>query len=541
MFDIRFVTDRLCLLRSGGKEYNCLKFVNIEECHNALKSVRVMTRDLQDELLGFAAKNDDYTYKYEMVFLLDDDAPERFMVARNAEIQPIKSLGHFGFSETTIKAMEFVITHFTSSSTKPTHQEAQEETSRDVIMEDAENTSNVQPEQAIVPAMASVDQPLALENSATPTNDKTATGESCTALILGQPKEAEVDPRDDVNADANGEKKQPAKSSSEVPETNGEEKMDEATEAVTEEVSQKQSAGPKKHPPQSSQLISSEVNTEGSSRPNNRGRPSKKPKATPRLSIGAKKALDEGSNISNAQDQEDAAKVSECANSANQDQSKERSSRANALLSSKKKVDTPFATDTSKSASKKTARKGSAEKVKWNVSPITFDDIKSALEKAGFKFTERCFALPNKHPADCKDAKLGEDYFENENDFRKYLCAFGMDDCKRWDFEMRDAICMWVRYHIVDYDDKLPEIEPSKLRNVWKSLTQIGFQYRDTELGARYCLPGDSGIEFDSEAACLEHISRYGFPDNCDYSAMTDVEKIRLQMVIAEAEHADTL
>ena len=521
--DISFFYDHLCIIKlSDGKEYNCLKFDNLKHCDDVLRTVGMMTPDLVKTSFFFSIKNVLNIYEKGLAFMLDDDAPVKLLALKNEEITTLVNRGYLDYSPKTMAAVTFLMKHFDATSNPGTETKArEEEISQAVSMEGVEMTTNVQLEQTHAPTLMLTpdkrqhgltgDQQLQVVPHEKEQQQRGPNPfESSTEMEVDQPLAAECDPSDDTEADST---------------------LDEKLPAVA--LAEKKSAEAKKTP-----IKSKAKKTNGSAKANKKSA-SKQSRKSPPSAAAASEALHD-SNVSNTQEEK----------SLDQDPpNTSRSSRAGRPSSSKKNdVVTPLSKNMAKS-SKKPSRESTPldEEVVWNTDPLTFNDFKPALEQAGFKFTKGCFALPNKHPSVYKEAKLGRDYFESEYEFRKHLCAFGMDDCKAWDSETRELLNIWVRYHIVDYTDRLPNIDSSKkhnmwkIRNIWKTLTRIGFVYRNNHLGARYCFPGDGGIEFNSEATCLEYIARYGFPDSCAFTSMTDVDRVRLQMVVAESDRAKTL
>jgi hypothetical protein len=56
----------------------------------------------------------------------------------------------------------------------------------------------------------------------------------------------------------------------------------------------------------------------------------------------------------------------------------------------------------------------------------SFSDVKLPLEKAGCVFLANLYCRPGKGPRTDGSFRKGHDYFFNEDDFRKYICAHGL-------------------------------------------------------------------------------------------------------------------
>jgi hypothetical protein len=542
--DISFLVDRFCYIKLGdGKEYHCLKFDNLHHCDHVLKTAGIMTEDLIETFFLFSINNLGEEYKNGLVFLLDDDAPMKVLAVTNEEMATLRSRGYLSYSKKTQDILKFLRQHLNSSSEAPSKPPAREKPNQAVAMEGVQTIAKVN--DTIVPPS---ELTLASTSNVKPQSEPNYSLANIDEVISSQ-KAAEADTEDKMEVDSKTDDEAITKASTSeptlasTPDNKPETDPNTSQHAAENDLEDRMDVDPKTTDEQATEASAAQKKPagrpkKGSANKKNSHKPGKK--SPPSASI-ASKTSDDSIGCETEKGSQEPQETSP----PKQESSKKaasRSSHTSKKSASNNDLITPLVKNSMKSSTKASRESTpEEEEVIWD-DPITFSDLKKDFEQAGFRFTGKVYALPNKHPSVCKDAKLGRDYFATVADFRKHLCAFGMDDCKDWDAETRENIHDWVRYHIVDRKGKLPRLKPAKTYYIWKTLIQIGFVYRDKPcLGPRYCFPGEGGLEFDSEAACVEHISRYGFPDNCDFSSVTDIERTRIQMMVAEAVRVNTL
>jgi hypothetical protein len=534
--DISFLVDRFCFIKlDDGNEYHCLKFDNLEHCDRVLKTAGIMTDNLIETFFAFSIESIDEEYKNGLAFLLDDDAPLKVLAVKNEEMTTLRSRGYLSYSPKTQGILKSLRQHLTSSLNARLKPSARAEPNLSVAMEGVEATravdDTVQPTSEPTLPSTSNDKPKVDPNDS----------QVSEADVSQKAADADSEDRMEVDSDeapAKPSTTEPTPASEDQPETDPSTSQQADEVGLEDQMDVDSNTSDQPASDTSTQKKPAARPKKGAANKKNARKPAPR-KSPPSTSIPSKTSDDSIGCVTEEEGQEPQE-----THPPNQDLSKKaasRSSQSKKKSSSTNELFTPLVKNCSK-APKKTSQESTAEEeeVIWD-DPITFSDLKKDFERAGFSFTGKVYALPNKHPSVCNDAKLGRDYFTTVADFRKHLCAYGMDDCKDWDAETREKIHDWVRYHIVDRKGRLPRLRPAKTYNIWKTLTQIGFVYHDKSLGPRYCFPGEGGLEFDSEAACVEHISRYGFPDNCDFSSVTDIERTRIQMMVAEAVRVNTL
>jgi hypothetical protein len=168
----------------------------------------------------------------------------------------------------------------------------------------------------------------------------------------------------------------------------------------------------------------------------------------------------------------------------------------------------------------------------------SFSDVKPLLEKSGCVFRANMYCRPGgKDPETDGSAREGHDYFINEDDFRKDLCAHGLAigggrSCKiRKDMldELEKAkLDTWIRFSIVTSMRHEHGIA-NPTRPVFTGnahhllLEKLGFEYK----GGEYTIPGDSRKRVTS---IDQHISYYGLPDECYFDRISDDERRYLEV-----------
>lgn len=165
----------------------------------------------------------------------------------------------------------------------------------------------------------------------------------------------------------------------------------------------------------------------------------------------------------------------------------------------------------------------------------SFSDVKPALEKAGCVFRANLYCRPGKDPETDGSLREGHDYFFNEDDFRKDICAHGLAkggrSCKgRNDMlnELEKAkLDIWIRFSIVksmrhEHGMQNPQRPTFTGNEHHLLLEKLGFGYK----GGEYSIPGDS----KRVSSIDQHISYFGLPDECYFDNISEDERRRLEV-----------
>jgi hypothetical protein len=181
----------------------------------------------------------------------------------------------------------------------------------------------------------------------------------------------------------------------------------------------------------------------------------------------------------------------------------------------------------------------------------SFEEVRKSLKKGGYVFRDGIYCRPGMDPTQNTKAQLGEGYFEDEQSFRKHLCAYGVDgDREKW--TEADLIQKWVRYTViksVSGDGGKLEYEPfdgSRAINIL--LNRLGFRIRRS-LEDVIVLPGVSkgqeivGLNcFDAgQDGIWSYLARFGLPDNCYNFGVSDRDMLSLELYISGNAEIDTL
>jgi hypothetical protein len=182
---------------------------------------------------------------------------------------------------------------------------------------------------------------------------------------------------------------------------------------------------------------------------------------------------------------------------------------------------------------------------------LTFQDVKSPLETAGFVFRENLYCRPGMDPKRNSSAVLGQDYFTTEQDFRKNLCAYGLEDCKKWAEDVCLNVSLWIRYSIAESLRSETEILDSPIitgYRAWRLLEQLGFRHVWALLGSDYYYPGvkekDSVLgttKFDHEMKFYVYLTRFGLPATCRFDRISSKDRTKLERFLAEKGFVNTL
>lgn len=187
------------------------------------------------------------------------------------------------------------------------------------------------------------------------------------------------------------------------------------------------------------------------------------------------------------------------------------------------------------------------------VKMITFQDVKGNLMNAGFIFREDLFCRPGMDPDLNPSALPNEDYFTTQLEFRRNLCAYGLDDYPQWTRKTREKIEEWVRWAIAP-DFMLSSKNRMDVKEIngikaFGLLRKIGINhcYGSLATGEYYFCPGaknggKSGVDwFENQRALQRHLVTFGFPEACKWDELSQEEMIQLVMYFVDNAKVNTL
>jgi hypothetical protein len=185
----------------------------------------------------------------------------------------------------------------------------------------------------------------------------------------------------------------------------------------------------------------------------------------------------------------------------------------------------------------------------------SFGEVRKSLEMGGYVFRDGVYCRPGMDPTKNQKAQVGEGYFEDEQSFRKYLCAYGVDgERNKWTEEDASLIQKWVRYTVVksiNGEGGIPENEP------WTGNRASSFLFY--KLGFKACtlkglhdvivLPGVAkGKEIvglncfkGGQDGIWSHLARSGLPEICYRSRASDRDMLNLELYVCCNDKIETL
>ena len=190
----------------------------------------------------------------------------------------------------------------------------------------------------------------------------------------------------------------------------------------------------------------------------------------------------------------------------------------------------------------------------WSISP--FKEVWALLQKVGFKYKRDFHCLPGVNPSDDKFV-LDRDYFDLPTRLRKHLCAYGIDNCKgfEWDKKQTECLNRWIRLanvHLPNDNKEVPEAGRTQIKHseAISLLTKLGFSY--SSLSSAYYLPGEepnikcglslNGRKLEGKDGLLVYLARFGLPlKTCAFKKISDVERLQLELFLAECKDLDVL
>lgn len=193
-----------------------------------------------------------------------------------------------------------------------------------------------------------------------------------------------------------------------------------------------------------------------------------------------------------------------------------------------------------------------------SLEPIpTFHRVRKLLIKCGFLFRQNTYCRPGMDPRRNPLARKGEDYFDNEHDFRKHVCAYGLNcSSLKLTKDEETLVTQWVRYAIVDFAADatcIPQHELLSVSRAEKLLLDVGVldvKYING-IDDAYVYPGTSKdsytfgmnafIKGGNNTEMFMNLARFGIPDGCDFSKVSRADFLSLQLHLTEPGTIDTL
>jgi hypothetical protein len=186
----------------------------------------------------------------------------------------------------------------------------------------------------------------------------------------------------------------------------------------------------------------------------------------------------------------------------------------------------------------------------------SFEEVRKSLKKGGYVFRDGIYCRPGMDPTKNTKAQLGEGYFEDEQSFRKHLCAFGVDgDRGKWTEDDEILIREWVRYTVVkSVSGEGGKVEYELLDGTRATnllLNRLGFRKLNglNRLNDVIVLPDvPKGGEVvgvncfvDGQHGIWSHLARSGLPENCYLSGVSDRDMLSLELYVSSNAKIDTL
>jgi hypothetical protein len=183
----------------------------------------------------------------------------------------------------------------------------------------------------------------------------------------------------------------------------------------------------------------------------------------------------------------------------------------------------------------------------------SFEEVRKSLKKGGYVFRDGIYCRPGMDPTKNTKAQLGEGYFEDEQSFRKHLCAYGVDgDRGKWTKDDATLIKDWVRYTVVKSvsgEGGKVEYEPlDGARATNFLLRRLGFRIQKG-LQDVIVLPdvpkGEEVVDVNcfvyGQHGIWSHLARSGLPEKCYLSGVSDRDMLSLELYVSSNAEINTL
>jgi hypothetical protein len=179
-------------------------------------------------------------------------------------------------------------------------------------------------------------------------------------------------------------------------------------------------------------------------------------------------------------------------------------------------------------------------------------EVLPVLLKLKYSCFGKTWFRPGYKNKDKKNLICGEHYFESILDLRRFLCLRGVETkgFEKISETSKAALKKWVRYSIVPSLRSASEIplearEP--LSSIASFLKDLGFHYT----GGYYYFPGEkkkdaggislNGYNLDGSEGLCSILCRQGLPETCNFSRVSEVDRIRVELYLSDCKSVNTL
>jgi hypothetical protein len=178
-------------------------------------------------------------------------------------------------------------------------------------------------------------------------------------------------------------------------------------------------------------------------------------------------------------------------------------------------------------------------------------EVLPILSKLGYKNVKTMYYRPTFSGKDKKTLDEGVHYFSSASDLRRFLCKRGVElTYVAIDDDSKELLQKWVRYCIcpaLRNESFVPNEARTALSSAHNMLVKLGFQFRNPY----YYLPGATpinktcialnGFEMDGPDGLWANLCRQGLPESCNFQNLTDSDRLRLELYLADCPKVDTL
>lgn len=180
-------------------------------------------------------------------------------------------------------------------------------------------------------------------------------------------------------------------------------------------------------------------------------------------------------------------------------------------------------------------------------------EVLPILSKLGYKNVKTMYYRPNCSGKDRKTLALeeGVHYFSSASDLRRFLCKRGVEPMyTAINDDLKEILQKWVRYCIcpaLRNESVVPREARTALSSAHTMLVKLGFLFRNPY----YYLPGVTpvttngislnGFEMDGPDGLWANLCRHGLPESCNFQNLTDADRLRLELYLADCPQVNTL
>ena len=175
-----------------------------------------------------------------------------------------------------------------------------------------------------------------------------------------------------------------------------------------------------------------------------------------------------------------------------------------------------------------------------------FDDVSGTLKRFGYSFSKGKYCLPG-----CDNNSGTGGSFDTEVAFRRHLCECGVEiDPSELPEDERSNLVLWVRYAIVtapEFEGMIPDLEPLEYQSVSRLLKALGITSSTMYVAI---LPSDQSMPIAGHTAFMSldgpdglyvYLARHGLPTTCNFDEVSPLDRLRLEMYLAEGKMIDKL